>query len=813
MTRHPLARALAVLLCLIFPAGALGQGAASDVEISLEHFGVGDVCRPGDWVAVSLQLFDNGDRVREIVVSAALTDADGDRPRPLRVVTSNPGVQQRVWLYFRLPHWFGRGATIPITAHEVVAEGSDDALASLGRLVGSEVLTPSRVLHPSEGVIGVVGRTRAGLGQYEAQNLGDPWLPTGHERTEIADGIDPLGLPDKWPGLIMLDALVWADGPPWELRQAERAQALRDWVSAGGHLVIILPRVGQAWLSESTNPLADLLPDVTITRLEGVSLEPYRGLLTTRRIIAATNAVVHEFEPRETAAPGTAIRVLQGTNGRCVVARRLHGTGAVTLVGIDVTQPALASNQGVEADVFWHRVLGRRGDLYTDEQLASLRGGQFNASRDPTVFDESISRSIAKTGAAGAGVLLGLVVFALYWVVAGPGGFQALKIRKLTKHAWVGFALASVLFSVLAWTGARAIRPGRVQITHMRFLDHVYGQPVQRARTFASVLTPWYGEAELSVATADWELGAISPWDPAEEGAGPGVGFPDARDYEMHALHLDRLRVPARATVKQVRVDWAGAPRWAMPLPVAAEGETEGRIVLRPRPTEPGDLDAGEWTQPELEGVLVHELPQGLTDLVVVVNRGLKDSVEFDPAERPGALLAEATAYSPPIDVWRPGEGLDLSVATRVQGRRGGRATPVDAASYFEDIVPRPRGMLTTPRAPSPAETIERLTAIAFFPLLEPPDIRSQSINAHPLVRRFETHGWDLGRWFTRPCVIIVGHMQGEEPAGGPAQIRVNGRPYPSSGRTIVRWIYPLPDDPPLLFPPRSDESLLGEPG
>jgi len=761
---------LVFLAAILVPAARGQMLDGAEMEIALEHFGVGDTSRPGDWVALSVLLTDAGSAAREVVVTTSLVDADGDKPRPMRAVTSNPGVQnQRVWLYSRLPYWFGSESTLPVSVYE--AARTD----------------------------GGVGRTKVGLGQYETRfKAGDPWLATGHERTEIADGIEPSGLPDKWQGLIPLDALVWAEGDPWELT-SERAQAVRDWVRAGGHLIVILPRVGSAWLTPLNNPLFELLPEVEVTRLEEVPLNDFRSLLSSGRALPPVETSVHVFEASEGAAPEAAMRILEDEKGRCVVARRLHGTGAVTLVGLDVTQSALAERGGIEPEAFWHRVLGRRGPLFTEREMATvLSGTQFNAGlRDPTVLDGSIPQTIAKTGRAAAGVLLGLVIFAIYWVVAGPGGFAVLKLRGLTRHAWLAFVLASAAFSVLAWSGARAIRPGRVETTHLRLLDHVYGQPVQRARLWGSVLIPWYGEAELSVVTREGELAAIAPWDPAVETPAPGIGFPDARAYAVPAWDLGAVEVPARATVKQVRVDWAGAPRWGMPLPLPAEGQTRGEIRLLPKASA-GEREPG-LRRPELAGVLTHDLPGPLTNVVLVVCRGLKDSEQLRlEGAGPGALLSDATAYSRPT-AWPPGEGLDLGELTMVSKSRD-----VSAEAYLERLTPESRGMGAS-LARSPGQRVDDLTALAFFPLLEPPELRAVRANP-PLARRVESHGWDVARWFTQPCVIIVGHMEATEEKAGPGAVAVDGRVAPARGRTVVRWVYPLEESPPRLVAPRLED-------
>jgi hypothetical protein len=61
---------------------------------------------------------------------------------------------------------------------------------------------------------------------------------------------------------------------------------------------------------------------------------------------------------------------------------------------------------------------------------------------------------------------------------------------------------------------------------------------------------------------------------------------------------------------------------------------------------------------------------------------------------------------------------------------------------------------------------------------------------------RSEAHGTDISRWFTQPCVIIIGHIVDAE---SPVPLTLNGDSLGTKGHTVVRWIYPLPESPPRV--------------
>ena len=84
----------------------------------------------------------------------------------------------------------------------------------------------------------------------------------------------------------------------------------------------------------------------------------------------------------------------------------------------------------------------------------------------------------------------------------------------------------------------------------------------------------------------------------------------------------------------------------------------------------------------------------------------------------------------------------------------------------------------------------------------QPP--RYGSINdpvGNRLAHRRQLHGWDLGMWFTQPCLIVMGVLEVDAkdatPDGSPVPVFANGKPVPASGKTLVTWIYPFPANPP----------------
>ena len=760
----------------------------SGIDISVEFFGVGDRVRPGDWAGVRLALTDNAsDKPRAVAVRFHTRDDDGDTQYTTRRITLNPGKPAATWLYVRIPKDTGASAVGAGTVFEVSVHATDPDIpsdpgnpgAGIGALIAARRFTPKTVVEPDRALIGVIGARMLGLEQYEMRSLSGGQILSSHEVTDIVPGIPLAGLPDAWVGLEQFEAIVWTEGNVDGL-EPSRASALREWVYRGGHFVVVLPRVGSEWFTPS-NPLLDIMPLVNVKRDEDASLAPYRAIFTARDFPAGElpqHTVVQSFVPAGDAMPAEASEIISGPEG-CVVVRRLLGAGMVTVIGLDLQEVVRAAKGAFRADFFWHRVLGKRFDIPRgDDGTKTSNLGAGNLWTDALV-----GVAIAKQGAAGVGVLLGLLVFAAYWIIAAPGSFSILKRTNRVQHAWVVFFLTTLAFTFIAWAGATAIKPRHVEAQTLTYLDHVYGQPVDRARTWASVLLPSYGDQRVSIGVPgvdeSWRQ-TMAVWsDPSSESR--PTPFPDARGHTYDVQHLETMRVPARATVKQFQFDWVGGPRWSMPMPVSP-GDAPRLVRLE--------------TKQELVGKLIHKLPGPLTDTTVILVVGQstlsREAQEFVEKSK-GAMPCRAYVWQNVANggVWDPGVELDLSKYELKDNFL--------AEKFFgsDSMAPRSStGALTGSRPTEDGASAWKYHyKAALYSMLEQPEWDKSSSNLSTMKRQ-AVHGMDLGKWFTQPCIIILGSLV-NSPA--PTPVYVHGVEIPSSGRTVIRWIYPLAPAPPVF--------------
>ncbi|MEN0021322.1 MAG: hypothetical protein AAF747_10605, partial [Planctomycetota bacterium] len=210
------------------------------------------------------------------------------------------------------------------------------------------------------------------------------------------------------------------------------------------------------------------------------------------------------------------------------------------------------------------------------------------------------------------------------------------------------------------------------------------------------------------------------------------------------------------------------------------------------------ERDRGAGFRPE--GRLTHDLPGPLTDVKVYFVRSQRPLTRTEIATRRSVswqtvnsldALGQAVAVN---GDWNPSEPLDLG-SLFADARRTSLL-----AQELRSIRPRPAGVGLTGE-PQAGTRDERLLAASFFNQLPGP---AYDAGGEPStsIRRDITQSLDLSAWLTQPCVIVMGILDGEYEVPTPIEVRTNGstRTVNPVGKTVVRWVYPLPSDPPRII-------------
>jgi hypothetical protein len=788
----------------------------TDVTVQLRQFGVRNAFRPGSITAIRVALTSALDEATPVWVHWEVRNAEGDVTELGRTVTLSPGVPVPVWLYAPVPPHATRSSMWTIRVFEE-RDGK-----RRGELGGARI-SPADVnafRHDLErGMIAVVGRAKMGLEEY-----GNPWNrrpnpPGAHEESRIVSGILPQELPDRWEGFLPFEAVVWSDALPQQLR-VDSANALREYVRRGGHLVITLPEAGNPWGlgARGQTWIDDLLVQQAPRTDEGVLLSTLTPLISKtdevrrdlelsirvfKEIGGEFNAIDNGYEP---------LMALPDDDGRVVAIQRVFGLGRITILGLDLTSQQIASMRLPHADVFWNRVLGRRADTPQPDELKFMEDEQprllaRGVANEFTIGDSGLfTGSLNKSGQAELGLFAALILFVAYLVVAGPPGFYFLKQRGHVRHAWLAFAAASGLFTAIAWGGVRVLREQSTEFRHVTFLDHVARPPqpganvepqYQRGVTWGSLYLPSYGSARVSIDSDPLQRDLLLTWSAPEK---VPERFPNVDRYAVDVGRAPAdYEIPVRATATQLYANWLGGldPAWGgMP---------------RVDPDDPIRVELDANDDLFLAGSITHDLPGPLTDVLIfwvgndraprrtyardVDDEELPWTDATDDAGREmlnGGHLWKRDASDP----WYPGTSHTLSPPDS----RSRRGTRLDFNIYSRYIQNEEgdgidfTGMGRASGALTERQTRRCLERLSIFHQLTPPKYhrKGEKEPETTVMSRKLGRELDLSTWFTRPCLIVIGFL---EDSPTPIPLRVNGRSPASEGLTVVRWVYPLPLD------------------
>jgi hypothetical protein len=402
--------------------------------------------------------------------------------------------------------------------------------------------------------------------------------------------------------------------------------------------------------------------------------------------------------------------------------------------------------------------------------------------------------------AAAATLFAAVVLFGVYWLVAGPGMFGALKAKGLLRHSWLIFGGIVLVFSAITWMAAFFLRPGLTEIEHFSIVDidtTSTGPALIRAQSYFSLFIPKHGTVDIAIDAAKDRPNQNTLSSPGLPGSDRS-SFVDERRYTINTLAVGAAPgVPVRSTAKQFEAQYCDiidnssySRRWAPPV---------GKLKL-------------QYGWPS--GQLTHNLPGTLTNVRVIYCEGDgatpymgKYSGATDWA--PGAALkivppeGKVALVVAPNKVDRP----QLRAKTRTnKNPNGWEQRRMNEEGHLGTLVSRQSGESETTDetgkaqaiAPSGSVTVDRLEMMTFFNMLPPPDfmIDESETNLYGSstthLNRSVARTADLTHLTASRRVIIIGHLEKNSPI--PVPITVEGSEPASSGWTMVRFVLPVED-------------------
>lgn len=836
--RQPLP--LIALACAALTAFA--ATARAQVTITLDQFGAGGCFRGGDVVPILLSLQTATQEPVSVEVAWELPNNNGDLAQHSRVVVCDPGQPRRVWLYGRVPN-----SPDELSAMESISsvraweykDGRRGAELGSARIAPNAAAKPTRFVGRMSGLIGIIGNGRLGLDALGMPPPGMMELPSRHEITQIARGITPQEIPDRWEGLASFAAIIWSEGSPQSL-SPDAARALREWISLGGIFVIVLPERSDPWGvagQAAKHPFSDLMPDWKGERTEETRITDLLPAISkaTRLSNAKAGMPVTFFEPPSSASVWDPLVVLPAPrvastgfaaprkgsiDGKVIGITRPFGAGRITVLGLDVNalhRRALLPGGLPEADVFWNPILGVRGDSPTAETLRTLEDQKLLVEKQPTVVEfgrgNLIASAISLSGEVTVGLLAAFLLFSSYWLVAGPAGFYVLRLFRRERHSWLLFVIAAVAFGggTLAWGTLQESRRGSSQ--HVTVLTAIRlpadrqqpnDLPLVRATAWVSALITGYGRTTVEIDRDVTRTARIEGWESPTEAPS---AFPNPARIPQPIDTPMQLDVAARGTSASFEVQWLGAiPKEWGELPRASD---PARPLVQ-------TVVAGPSPKVSLSGLISHSLPFPLTQVGLLHITPVRHAL---PALSPAnPLLIEPSGDLPSfgrfvmLPSWEPNTPIEVAQQLYPGGaiavdERDGDLTRALRVRYQQPWA-SDRGFRLDQGGTlmSPEQRRTFLEMLGVCSALPPLDYIGGA-NKNPV--RFErilAREIDLSHWLSTPCLIVTGFLDPSDPASGgaecPIPLRFDGRALPSSGLTFVRVVFPLPVDARFAAPP-----------
>lgn len=728
------------------------------------HVGLGGVVRSGTFAALNVTIENRSSQFREVHCEWILDDVDGDSVHARRTVPLNPQRTEQVWLYaippFNLAFWSKVDWKIQVIDSKT------------GKLLANQSVFPNEKLSPEDRVIAIVG---GGLG-VGLRPFGPDF--TQHERCRFITGLTPSTLPDRWLGYSVLQALIWTPlGASPDAVPARTQRAIREWLRRGGHLVIVLNTVGDPWADSA---MRDLLP-VSKKQMVPVSdIDPPGWLGQPVRSPRGKTFLIDATVFR----PDPDVAVLKtDQEGRPLVIAKEVGFGRVTVIGVNLADPQLIRHGlpssfthpegSAKEDRLWGAVFGWRMPVltqaYIDGEIRQHRMSRPDSRRSIQLADvmgymPPVSAMRETTTPA---LLAAILVFGLYWLIAGPIGFGVLKARDQLRHSWLVFTAVVLGFTAITWAGAFFIRPSKSRIAHFTVLDMDAGSGLVRTHSWLSLFKAGHGKVEVALESDESATGP--------DYLSAAVVFPkfdrtvflNPQHYLVSSVQPVKVRFPWRATAKTLELDHLRRDR----------GTGGGLADLWPMPQASFESISG-WPK----GKLWHVLPDTLTNVLLVYCPG--------HGQEPWVWKASD---------WPPGKYLELDgqpVNQRLASVQFDREGKMVWRGHLGILISRKaahlleRGNLDPSQITLPTDQrVKIIDMLGFYSSLPPPDFRQTGFPGPRVYRRTIGRELDLTHLLDLRRLIVVGHLP---ESSLPVPLQVDGRTIPSRGWTVVRWICPL---------------------
>ncbi len=419
-SRFMLKRSASLTVILVLLTGTLlafapaRTAAAQSEGLRLQVFpGFDGYFREYDWLPVQVQVTNDGEDVSGRLVIRPETSGDGI-PNAYSVPVTLPG---------------GARQTVPlmITARSFATQARVEFIDDDGVVLASQS-QPMRAIQPDDRLYVVINETPSGTLDLTGARFGG-------EAFQAIWSVEDL--PSNPEALQSVDVMLFTDIDTTNMNSDQLA-ALRDWVIAGGHLIV---GGGVNWQA-TAQALVDLLPLTPEASTTTTSLAPLAEWLRAADPDALDDAGGIVITTGELAPNARVLAALD--DGTPLIVRGVLGAGTVDYFAADPNAEPLRSwDQNAE---LW----------YTLQSTRTPTPGWAHGFGN---WDQAVRAAEILPGVDPLPDVLPILAFlGLYIALIGPLNYLTLKRINKLEWAWGTIPLCILIFTGLAWALGYSLR-------------------------------------------------------------------------------------------------------------------------------------------------------------------------------------------------------------------------------------------------------------------------------------------------------------------------------------------------------------------
>jgi len=490
-----------VLLIGVAPAGSRGDDAsatgsktgASGLSIEKVEVGLNGLYKVGEWTPLWVTIRSDADREVTLVVDAPDPD-DHLTSLPGRSCVVKSAVPQRCEACFRTGRMNGE--------LQIQVRDPQGLILAVRRLRASSNAESEfrRALRLDQPLWLTLGNLDLDENSTPADTAGKPRAVVGADvgrEPRIARFDSPHELPADWRALESVDLLILAtgrsagDGASLVSQISPATDAtLRDWVNAGGHLLISVGRETDAF---QKSPLAKWIRPIVVEGQSAVrqlsSLEGFAGQNAPLKFSGTVTTAKFEKLPTS----NVVLRHLG--NPEVLIASVPHGFGRVTVMGVDIDAPPVSRWKSLKLVV--QKLAGSKKQVAPERGRAANRQLTHVGVTDLATQFQQTHENFPTVRRPSYWWVMGLIL--LYVAVIGPLDYAFThRVLRRPELTWLTFPiLVCAAVAIAAWEANRMNARGLL-INQFDLVDIDAASGALRAETWISLYSP--GHRRFSVA-------------------------------------------------------------------------------------------------------------------------------------------------------------------------------------------------------------------------------------------------------------------------------------------------------------------------